>query len=979
MGAFSTAYDRLNDAQRQAVDSIEGPLMVVAGPGTGKTQVIALRVANILKKTQMRPGNVLCLTFSVSGATAMRERLRSLIGSDAYGVTVKNFHGFCNDLIAEHPLVFDDWSALEQISDVERYRAVNGIIDEMMPDLQLVSKKMPYMRTSDILSRISTLKREGVTDRSRLLEVADEYEQTMSSKSKEGTKAHEKNVMAARKFRDFLGIFFRYQEMLSKTQRYDYEDMILYVLDALKKEDWLLQGLQERYQYVLVDEFQDTNGAQYGLVDTLTSYPTVDHEPNVCIVGDDDQAIYRFQGANLTNILAFRKRFPDAPVVALTTSYRCTQSILDAASSLISQNTERLVGRIDDLNKDLVSGSNREQTSEPFMLLSPSDTTEPWMVAEQVQKRLDQGVAPEEIAILVQKNAELELYFDVLTAKGIPVQMSGKVDLLSHPYVQQSLAVLRYIEGSKENSTLANALGCACFGCHPVDLARLYAYVREGKASLYDVLLSIGTTDEPEVAFTDRDAVVHARNVLLDLSHKTGSRTLVETLEHVLKDTGLLEYARGEHDRFNPLDFAALQEFFERIKYRAYEQPELALRSLLADFEYYENPDYRELRLSYDLPHLTETGVQLMTAYQSKGLEFDTVFLVNFRHGHWDNKHSPAGVSIPEDLLFGWEKDQKKYEKQQDERRVAYVAMTRARNELIFTCPKRLTTGDKSRDVSPSAFFAEAGELSETLVELDEPESVSTLLFDTDIIHGESFNAFLRERLETFALSVTALNHFLEDPQKFIELDLLRVPQAKESSLVYGNAVHEALKKWGLAVMSGDEPTQAAFMTTFKKYLEERELLTESEKSRLIALGEQDLPRYFEQRLHGFIPHVFRVEHAIGTHVGDVPIKGKIDRIDTESSESAKATVVDYKTGAPKSPSQIIEDGYLRQLVFYALLLENGMSILKPESFVLDFVGQGTDHPVERAFIVSQEQKKELTETIEAVWAKILALDFTAL
>ncbi|HRH94012.1 MAG TPA: UvrD-helicase domain-containing protein, partial [Candidatus Peribacteria bacterium] len=245
--SFDVEYARLNEDQKRAVDTVEGPVMVVAGPGTGKTQTVAMRVANILRKTQAKPGNVLCLTFSNSGATAMRERLRKLIGPDAYGVHVNTIHGFCNEIILQNPQVFEQWSALEQISDVERYRAVRRIIDEMMPDLELVNKKDPHRGISDILSRMSLFKREGKADPAELLRIADENEAALSVASRAGTKAHENNLRKARKFRDLVRVFIRYQEVLKETQRYDYDDMILGVIRALTEEDWLLASQQERY------------------------------------------------------------------------------------------------------------------------------------------------------------------------------------------------------------------------------------------------------------------------------------------------------------------------------------------------------------------------------------------------------------------------------------------------------------------------------------------------------------------------------------------------------------------------------------------------------------------------------------------------------------------------------------------------------------------------------------------------------------
>jgi len=971
--AFSQRLTVLNERQHSAVETIEGPVMVVAGPGTGKTEVVAMRTANILKKTQMRPSNILCLTFSVSAATAMRERLRTLIGSDAYGVTIRNFHGFCADLIAEYPMVFDEWSALEQISDVERVRSVNKIIDQLLPDCILVNRKQPYRKTRSIIERISALKREGKVERTELLSIADQYKEEMEQKSKEGTKAHEKNLLAARKFRDFLEIFFRYQEMLLATQRYDYEDMILYTTLALEENEWLLQSLQERFQYILVDEFQDTNGAQYRLVELLTSYANLDHEPNLCVVGDDDQAIYRFQGANLTNLLSFSDRFPSAPVITLTVSYRCSQQILDAANSLISHNTERLVGKLEGLTKDL-KAAKRKKGLTPTLLLSPSDMTEPWMVADLVEERLKETPA-QEIAVLTQTNKELLVLYDVLAARGIPVQMTGKVDLLSHTAVQQAIAILRAVEQPHQSALFAGALACACFRCHPADLGRLYALRRDEEKSLMDILLIL---DASQCPLTDADALIAARDVILDLSNKCPSRSVTETLERLLKDSGLLASVKGKSEEdFDPVRFAALQEFFDRLKLRAYEQPHFTLQQFLSDLDYYANPDYPDLRLGYNLPHLTEEGVQLMTAHQSKGLEFSIVILTHFRDGHWDKRRGRSDIAVPETLLFGWEKEQRAFEKSQDERRVAYVAMTRARSELLFTCPAELTSNDRVRAVSPSAFFAEAGTLPEEHRKLKDPAAAS-LLLHTPLPIDSAFEAFLRERLENYHLSVTALNHFLEDPRIFLELDLLQVPQAKVPSFVYGNAVHDALKKWGLSVQAGKPLSAEEFLTAFRTYLEEREILTDAERSRLLKIGEEALPRYYAARLGGAHPVIHKVEYPILAQWGDVPVKGKIDRIDLTAADSALALVIDYKTGQPKSEKQIRDEGsYYRQLVFYRLLLEQRGGPLKPQEFVLEFIGEGSEHPVTRSFAISDTDLKELNEIIKEVWARITALDFS--
>lgn len=959
------------------METIEGPVMVVAGPGTGKTEVVSMRVANILQETQMRPGNILCLTFSKSGATAMRKRLRDIIGPDAYGVTVDTIHGFCNGIITQHPHVFEEWSSLEQISDVERYRSLNKIIDQLMPHTTLVNKKDPHARTRDILGRISQLKREGVTDREELLRIADEYEAHMAGKSKEGTKVHEKNLLAAQKFRDFLQVFFLYQEMLERTGRYDYDDMILNVIQALESEDWMLARLQELYQYVLVDEFQDTNGAQNRFIEILTQDPTGSHHPNLFIVGDDDQAIYRFQGANLSNILSFRERFPSAPVIPLTISYRCTQAILNAAANLISHNTERLVGRIPDLEKNLTSSVSSEGMS-PVLLLSPSDMSEPWMLADLVEDRLKEGMSPSEIAILVQTNRELPGIYEVLKARDIPVQMTGKIDLLSHPLVVQAIAILRAVHTPEESGVLAAALACECFDCNPVDLAKIFAMRRELHVSVLDALLQFKDNGEhPDVSLSNPETLLTALSTIVDLHQKIPSRTVVQTLEHTLKECNILSaFKDGVMDI---LDFAAIQEFFDRIQQRAYEQPSFSFETFLSDLEFYMNDDYGDLRLSYDLPHLTKEGVQLMTAHKSKGLEFHTVIISNFREGHWDRRRNPPSLSVPEDLLFGWEKDQKSFEQNQDERRVAFVAITRAKRELIFTCPNELTTGESLRAVSPSGFFSECGDLSEETREARDPERMSTLLSPNVRDFNEETKAFLLRRIENFSLSPTALNDFLEDPQLFVQRHLLMVPQAKESHFAYGNAVHHVLAMWGLSVRDAEPLTRPQLLAEFSSHLQHKELLPLSEFVRLESLGHETLQRYYDEFLQQPYPIVYKVEFDLSARLGDIPIKGKIDRIDLLEPHSTAAVIYDYKTGTPKAPKQILDYGYHRQLVFYALLIEKSSLPLDPKEFVLEFVGEGSEHAVRRTYSISSQEKQELEALIEKVWAKIIALDFSPL
>lgn len=982
---FTEEYARLNDGQKQAVDTVEGPVMVVAGPGTGKTQVLALRVAHILRKTQARPGNILCLTFSSAGATAMRERLRRLIGGDAYAVTVNTIHGFCDKIINQNPAVFSEWQNQKGISEIERYKAMQMLIDAVSHSSALINPKNPYDRIPAILGRISDCKREGKS-LEELKKVADEYDVLMSEKSKEGTKQHQKNLLQARKFRDFIDLFERYGSYLEEKGLYDYDDMILTVIKALHEEEWLLAGLQERYQYILVDEAQDLNGAQWKVIECLTTSEISPNEPNFFLVGDDDQAIYRFQGANVEHMMAFKERFPTAPVIVLTVNYRSTQKILDAAGRLISRNDERLIGRIPGLVKNLVAAAG-EDGLEPALLRPPSDAAEPWIIADIAEERIAQGIKPEDIAILVQTNGELRPIYDVLRARNIPVVLEGKADLLAHTIVRQAVIILKSLE-KFDDDVFQQAMACPCFGCHPADLARVVMTARTDKKKVSDVLLAL---EQSELALSNRDAFMAARDTLIELRLQQESFSVLETVEHVLRRSGI----SAASEKMDPLDLAVVEAFFQYVKQCCIDHPSLTLREFLHDLKYYADEQYSQIRLTYQLPHLVTSGVRLLTAHQSKGLEWHTVILSAFREGHWDERRNPSQLALPEDLLFGWEKDQKKFEKHQDERRVAFVAMTRAERELIMLCPKEFSVGERARAVSPSAFFAEAGPLPEEDRAPKNPEKCSLLLYSSQRELDAELEAYLRQRLETFALSPSALSRFLEDPKEFMRVQLLGQPEElSESSLRalgYGSAVHWALRKWAEAIQMKNHFGLDQFMLAFEWYLNEKNILTEKQRIDLMAHANSALPPYFNARLEGHQPFIHAVESDYRGMLGDVPLKGKIDRIDLFSATSGDAVVIDYKTGAPKTPADIrggLEEGavsrtsdgdYFRQLVFYSILLEQAEPLLVPQSFALEFIGERGEEPIRRDFRVSEAEKDSLRALIKDVWAKIQHLDFSPL
>src|SRR4030095_14577274 len=348
---FREEYGKLNKEQQLAVDTIEGPVMVIAGPGTGKTQILAARIGRILLNTDADPSNILCLTYTEAGVVAMRKRLQEFIGPDAYKVNLYTFHAFCNDVIQENLSLFER-NSLDPVSELERIEYLRELIDKLPKNHPLKRYRGDaYFEIRNLQLLFSTMKREGWTP-SFLSEKIDEYlddlhnrEEFIYKRAYKHFKAGDRKLERIKeeeermeKVRSAVNEFDTFQQIMKSKGRYDFDDMINWVIRAFEENKNLLARYQEQFLYVLVDEYQDTSGTQNKLVELLINYWD---KPNVFVVGDDDQSIYRFQGASVENMTGFEKSYKEDLVkVVLTSNYRSVQSILDVSRALIERNNE---------------------------------------------------------------------------------------------------------------------------------------------------------------------------------------------------------------------------------------------------------------------------------------------------------------------------------------------------------------------------------------------------------------------------------------------------------------------------------------------------------------------------------------------------------------------------------------------------------------------------------------------------------------
>jgi DNA helicase-2/ATP-dependent DNA helicase PcrA len=613
---FQIEYKKLNKKQKEAVDAIEGPVLVIAGPGSGKTQVLTMRAGNILLKTDTRPGNILCLTFTDSAAANMKKRLSDLIGKDGYRVGISTFHSFGVDIIERYPEYFYGGASFYPADELVQLEVIENILKDLRYDdpLGKTHPEQGYIYLKDVKNAIQKIKKGGLT--------ADEFEEILAYNSKEiekynpeidavfgermtkgsieksaellekmknakedsfpapyfgslkdalvkslgravgqaqeegkqtplstWKKAHTrksedgkqvlKETSVSPKLHSLSQVYKKYTEKMYELGYYDFEDMLLDVIQAMKKYPELQYELWEQYQYILVDEFQDTNDAQMRLLYLLTEAEVSEGRPNICAVGDDDQAIYKFQGALLSNILDFRSHFREPKLVALTENYRSTQDILDLAQFFIRKGEDRLEKLIPELEKTLVASNKSLEKGDILTKSFPTDLQEYTWVASEIQRLIDEGSEPSSIAVISRNHKQLEEFSRYLNAYSIPTFYERKQNVFDELHVRQLVQMARFVVTlSRKNTDEADELLPEILSYPFWGLSRRQVWDiatkaergrREGRDRWIDMMLRHEDTHIREIA-----------EFFLEVADYSKSHTLLETLDLLI----------GEHVTF---------------------------------------------------------------------------------------------------------------------------------------------------------------------------------------------------------------------------------------------------------------------------------------------------------------------------------------------------------------------------------------------------------------------------------------------
>ena len=1043
----------LNANQKRAVEYMDGPLLVLAGPGTGKTQLLSEKVAYILKNTDTSPENILCLTFTDTGAANMRERLKSIIGQDGAKVNVGTYHSFGTDILAQYKNYSDDYdrnldSAIDEVTqfkivkemrdslpgtDILRGDNVKLIIsvissakskglsaddlkqvaetnladakvlsDTISPLLDNVvarnfekSYNNAYLPIFELLKNYGKMKPIVPTVERIIGKLVRDLKEAMASAESEQKITYLtdwrndnfekdragnfrlKGTVANKKLLSVAKVMQMYNDYLHENGLYDFDDMIQESVKALSRDEGFRLTMSERYQYILLDEFQDTNPSQLAIVKKLTEY----EKPMIMAVGDDDQAIYEFQGALTTNMSDFQEYY-DAEVIPLVENYRSTQEILDFSREIINQAPDRYA------DKELFAHKEAPKKSQIYRYEFRASDMEYGFVASQIVDLIKKGVPQSEIAIISYKRKYFMPLLPYLKSHPeINIAYERQNDLFEDDKIHQILTLARFVSdiANERNgmASIVEILGYPFFGLPMLEIVRTVSAANRDHKSVFDYL-----------AESENPKIKAVMEFLANLVAKSFTEPLDIFIDYIIGASELNGYrseflsyytGQGEYEAFSLYEnLAALRGKLRKH----FGEKSLKLADLITMVEEYESA---EMALNTTSPYKdADDAVQVMTAHKAKGLEFEYVFIISADHTAWGKgKGNNTTLTLPKNLAH----IQHSGITDGEQLRILYVALTRAKQGLYITnslsdfngkSPERLeylqeyTENDKV--ISPFLPTREVNCLYDVRVDKNSENNLKNWL-SPYVKATPDMKAIYKEHIAHFRLSPSSLASFIDlkygGPVEFFKHEILHVPPTPETEPVaFGILVHKVFEEVTNRGLS-DEDAIELFLTELDKHE-----LDSATKNKLRDKGPADLAvslKAFAPILHTGKAEVnLRSENLV---IDGIPVTGKIDHLIIDE-EAKTIEVYDYKTfGYTTSKWRSLPALYksMLQLLFYKLLLNTSPTYrkYKVERGHILFVTPDNDKEVyDRVYEFDTEDEKELRALMKTVYSQVSTLKF---
>jgi len=891
MEKFEQEYNKLNKAQREAVDFIDGPVMVVAGPGTGKTQILAIRIGNILKKTDTKGDSILCLTFTNSGVRAMKDRLRQYIGPEASKVSVATFHSFGMEIVEKYYSVLGFDTMPKILDEKDAVAICDKILHQN--DWEYIRPRSDATRYfNDLKSLISILKRERITAREfekstkdAIYKLENDPESVSSRGATKGElkKDIKNKIEGLSRTLEAIRFYELYEEEKKEKSLFDFDDVLESLVKIVEESDEVRDFIKIEYQYILIDEHQDSSGVQNEFLKCVWGN---EEKPNIFVVGDDRQLIYGFGGASLEYFENFKHSFGKAKLITLVENYRSTQNILDSAHMLLESSitTEKLK-------------SNHKESHPLYLVEASYPRDEIISCAISIQEKIKKGENPNDMAILVPKNKQVRSAMLILRDMGIPVAGADKLNFFDQEETQSFLRVLKIIADPLDAVAVTESFFDKYSGISPIEAHKFFKMQNMRNFSILDFV-----DEEKQSLFRDENPVkkwIEKIKSWIALSRELDLHSLVQKIGSDL----LVDNAK-DHE-----ELVARIEIIRTLLHLVLSQTEKDSKLRLNNFI-----EFLDRLESYG-EHIPlavfsrDKGVKVLTLHGSKGLEFDYVWIA-----HMDEKSLGGskhyGFSLPDTLEDRLEKKDEEVLKRQ-----LFVAITRAKRFCTLSYSLHSYSGGELelasivRDLEGNFTKQSAEETEEIILKHDPRAYTENKVVAKEDVTLEELQKLVSKDYTDRRVSVSLLNNFFECPWKWYFRNLLQLPESKTDSLEFGNSVHSAVDK---ILKMSKKPTEKEILNLVSEDKEVFKIVSRWVDSRLKEINKNRENEKSVSVKDSKFPHL--------------NIYGKIDLVEYLDKNSLKVT--DFKTGSVRKKSEIekIDDegrmsSYLRQLAMYSYLL----------------------------------------------------------
>lgn len=871
---------QLNPEQLEAIHHGEGPLMIVAGAGTGKTTVITERIKYLLLEKHINPSEILALTFTDKAAREMEERVDVALPYGYSQLWIATFHGFCERVLRQEAIHIGLTPKFTMMSEAQSILfARKNIFKFELDYFRPIGNPNKFLE--GMLTHFSRLKDEDITP-----EQYCSYAETLE-------KQEHIDKEEVKKTKELAFAYKTYEELKAKEGVMDFSDLISNTLLLFRTRSNVLKEYQDRFKFVLLDEFQDTNFAQNELAVLLAG-----KRKNITVVGDDDQAIYRWRGAAVSNIMQFRSHFPNTKIIVLTKNYRSTQTILDTSYKVIQHNNPDRLEIQEKVNKHLTSMRRTKGVDVDFIYKDRVEN-EADAVAIRIQDEVKKGRSYKDFAILVRANNHADPFIRAFERYKIPVQFLGPGQLFKQNEIRDLISYLKVLYNYEDSIALYRVLSMPIFKINPRDIASLLNLARKQNRSLFETL------EQSDQTFVDQDSQEKITK-LVEMIHSHMKAMQTETAGQILylflQESGMLkEYMTvetpAEEKRANNI-----AKFFDKIKTFEVENEDASVPTVVEWIDL--SMSMGESPAAANTDWAAENAVNILTIHSSKGLEFPVVFVVNVVSQRFPSRERREQIPLPEALIKEILPEGDFH--LQEERRLFYVAMTRAKDELILTAANYYGEGKRDRKLSPFIYEALGEEAVDKFKPL--PEKTQGQLTFLDFMPSfelkpEDIPPLIKpENPQTpiTYLSYTQIDTFKMCPLHYKARYILKLPTPQNASLSFGSSIHNVLRDFYQQLILGKKPDEINIEDLLKRNWINEGFQSRDHEEYSYKRAQQVLHLYTSRPIDLTnlpialeFPFQFRIKKPNNTFLR---IGGKIDRID--KLEDGKIEILDYKTGS---------------------------------------------------------------------------------